>query len=831
MKPFYKYLIVNLFLSIFAHASFAQIQSPEQFLGYKLGERFTYHYRVVDYFKHLAQNSSQIRLQTYGETYEKRPLMIAILTAESNMGKLEEIRTNNLKITGLQSGTPNAGKPIVWLSYNVHGNESVSMEAVMQTAYELLTNPTAKKWLEEGVIILDPCINPDGRDRYANWYNQMVGKNPNVLDEAREHREPWPGGRYNHYLYDLNRDWAWQSQQETRQRIALYHQWMPHVHVDFHEMGVDNPYYFAPAAEPYHLELTPHQREFQVTIGKNNAKYFDKNGWLYFTKETFDLLYPSYGDSYPMFNGAIGMTYEQGGSGRAGLGILTETGDTLTLAKRISHHHIAGLATIEAAIDGKEKLLSEFKNYFDKANSNPQGAYKSFVIKAENNSEKVQELLDYLDKNQIRYGYPSAAVKGQKGFDYEKNNANASFDVSDKDIVVNIKQPKSVLVKVLFNPKTVVADSLTYDVTAWALPYCFGLKSYAMANLLEISNKNIEKTKIQNTLPAEASYAYIAEWKSFKNAQFLAQVLKQNIRVRYAEKAFKIDGQNYSAGTLLIMRGENEALGKNFDQTMTQIGNNFGQKLKAVSTGFVESGADFGSDKAKFIKPKKVALLSGNGVSATSFGGIWHYLDQQLDYPVTVLQDLDTDLEKYDVLILPETYYGANATKILSYVRSGGKAIAISRAMSMFESEEEIGLKDLAAPDKKETPDAERLKKYAERERRELADETAGSIYKVEMDTSHPLAFGYEETYFTLHLSSKAYQYLDKAWNVGTIRENALIDGFVGHRLKQKLKNVVLFGVKRIGRGSVVFLADDPVFRSSWHNGKLLLSNAIFLVD
>ncbi len=256
-------------------------------------------------------------------------------------------------------------------------------------------------------MVIDPCINPDGRERYVNWYIQNANSPYNINPDSKEHHEPWPGGRANHYLFDLNRDWAWATQLETQARLVEYNKWLPNVHVDFHEQGVDAPYYFAPAAEPYHEVVTKFQREFQVTIGKNHAKYFDKNNWLYFTKESFDLLYPSYGDTYPTYNGAVGMTYEQGGSGRAGLGILTKEKDILTLKDRIEHHFTTGLSTIEIASQNAEKLTEEFSLYFQKAKNSPLGKYKSYIISASNDIDKINSLRRLLDRHQITYGISS----------------------------------------------------------------------------------------------------------------------------------------------------------------------------------------------------------------------------------------------------------------------------------------------------------------------------------------------------------------------------------------------------------------------------------------
>jgi murein tripeptide amidase MpaA len=269
-------VLTALFLSL---ASISQVlQSPEQFLGYKIGTHYTPHYRIVNYAKAVAQaKPDMVKIEKYGETYEGRELLLLCIASPDNLKNLDSIRQNNLAITGISRSAShiNNAPAIVWLSYNVHGNETSSSEAAMLTLYSLVdpANNKTREWLKNTVVVIDPCINPDGRDRYVNWFNSVTGKNYNVDPQSREHMEPWPGGRSNHYNFDLNRDWAWQTQQETQQRIVKYSQWMPQIHVDFHEQSINSPYYFAPAAEPLHEVITPWQREFQKTIGKNHAAF------------------------------------------------------------------------------------------------------------------------------------------------------------------------------------------------------------------------------------------------------------------------------------------------------------------------------------------------------------------------------------------------------------------------------------------------------------------------------------------------------------------------------------------------------------------------------
>jgi len=357
-----------LFIAVTTVSFSQKVQSPKEYFGYELGTYFTRHHQVVDYFRQLEKNSpASIAVQQYGSTKEKRDLIVAYISTPENLKNLEQLKQNH-------SNLANESVAFVWLSYNVHGNESAGTEAAMQTAFELITQ--RQDWLKSTVVILDPCINPDGRDRYVNWYNQQHNKVLNSDRVTNEHNEPWPSGRPNHYLFDLNRDWAWLTQIESKKRIALYNQWLPHVHVDFHEQGMNAPYYFAPAAEPYHEVITDFQRKFQTEIGKNNAKYFDRNGWFYFTKEIFDLLYPSYGDTYPTYSGAVGMTYEQGGSGRGGIGVMNNDGKLITLKDRVLHHHTAGLSTVEHAAMNASRLIEEFQQF----SKNKNYKYKSYIV-------------------------------------------------------------------------------------------------------------------------------------------------------------------------------------------------------------------------------------------------------------------------------------------------------------------------------------------------------------------------------------------------------------------------------------------------------------------
>lgn len=823
----------------------AQVPTPDQFLGYPLGTQFTPHYKVVDYFKQVAATAKNVKLEQYGTTYEGRPLVLAIVASPENAGRLEEIRQHSLDMSNAKGNSAGNQPVIVWLSYNVHGNEAVSTEASMKALYELVNNGNAQtqQWLKNTVVVIDPCLNPDGRERYVNFYNNTRGATPNVNRWSREHNEPWPGGRANHYYFDLNRDWAWQTQKESQQRVAKYNQWMPQLHVDFHEQEIEAPYYFAPAAEPFHDAITPWQRQLQVLIGKNNAKYFDQQGWLYFTKERFDLFYPSYGDTYPMYNGAIGMTYEQGGSGRAGVAVLKKDGDTLTLTDRIAHHFTTSMSTIEVASQQADKIIQEYTQYFEAAQKAPQGGYKSYVVKAGGNTEKLNTLAELLRKNNIAFGF-GANTGSASGFNYFTGKTE-TFTIDKEDLVINAYQPHSNMLRVLFEPVSHLTDSITYDITAWALPYAYGLTSYAVK--LPLTPAADAPAARNNTpLSIQQPYAYLAKWNSVRDVKFLSALLQNDIKVRFTETPFTAGGKDFPAGTLIITRSGNTAKGDQFDRFITMQANHFKISLEAVATGFVDKGMDFGSDKIRFIRKPEVTLLAGRGISSLGMGEIWHFFEQQLDFPVTVVDERNVDdinWDRTDVLILADGDYKmfedkAATDKLKEWVNNGGKLIALeSAAVQVAGADWGIKLKKEEEKDKdaKEKAAAahpyDAVKPYANRERESIKQFIPGAIYKVQLDTTHPLAFGYPALYYTLKQDAHLYEFIESSgWNVGVLKKDSYLTGFVGASTRQQLKDGLLFGVKEIGNGSVIILADNPLFRSFWENGKLLFSNAVFLV-
>lgn len=792
----------------------AQNFTPASYLGYEIGERFTRQDKVVSYF-HALQTAfpTTIKVEKYGETYEHRDLILAFIGTPENLKKLEEIRLDHIKHAAQEK------LAIVWLSYNVHGNESSGTEAAMQTAYRLLTDKS--DYLKNTVVIMDPCLNPDGRDRYVNFYQQYGNAPADYLKCSAEHKEPWPSGRPNHYLFDLNRDWAWMTQIESEQRVQRYNQWLPHVHVDFHEQGINEPYYFPPAAEPYHEVITNWQRDFQKQIGANHASYFDKEGWLYFSKEIFDLLYPSYGDTYPTYNGSIGMTYEQGGSGRAGLAVITQVGDTLSLKDRVTHHVTTGLSTVEMSAKNAEKLIKEYQLFC----TLKVYRYKTYVLRS--SQAKLEPLMALMKKNGIQVEMITTSTQESTSKAYHfQNGQNETIKLMQGDMLIQTNQEKGTLVNVLFEPKTLLSDSLTYDITAWTLPFAYGVEAWGIETTGAKGTVFSGWPTTLNQASTAGSYAYAAAWESMKSTRFLTELQEAGFEVYFNEKGFKSQGKSFHPGTLLILRGENKRA--DFDQMVLKIANKNAVSLTALASGFVQEGVDLGSSAIKKIQNHSIGLLAGEDASSLNVGEIWHFFERQMGRSIHLvfIDDLEEALPQLTVLFVPEGGISLSENaKVKEWIQNGGKLIVLGYAVYDFAGKDGF---ELSSSENKN----DSIKKpvsFSKQERDQISNAITGAIYACELDPTNPLAFGYDD-YYTLRQGADHLNIT--ANSVFHLKKDAkALNGFVGSRVKQQQSEASIAGYQSYGAGAIIYFIDNPLFRGFWENGKLMVANAVFFVN
>ncbi len=444
----------------------------------------------------------------------------------------------------------------------------------------------------------------------------------------------------------------------------------------------------------------------------------------------------------------------------------------------------------------------------------------------------MKRLKKLLDTHEIRY--ENAKNGSVKGYNY-KNQSTNKFAINSTDLVVHTNQPKGKMVKVLFEPNAKLADSLTYDITAWSLPYAHGINAIASKTKVNSTKRKNIKTYI-NTIDNTA-YAYLSKWNSLDDATFLGALLQQNIVSRFTEKAFSAKGTSFDKGTLIILRNDNRNL--DFDAKLISIANKYQRNLTAVSTGFSETGVDFGSYSVKPIKKQKIAVISGKATSSLSFGEVWHFFETQLQYPITNINSSDfsrTNLSTYDVLILPSGNYSdmlnkKTLTKVKKWTRAGGTVLAIGNALQSFADTDDFALKT-KKPEEKKDSISDNLTLFSDRVRESVADLITGSIFKGTLDNSHPLAFGYGKNYFSLKLSGTSYSYLKEGYNVGYFNEETKnVSGYAGSKASKEVSKSLLFGEEQMGNGSIIYMVDNPLFRSFWENGKLFVANAVFLLN
>jgi len=507
------------------------------------------------------------------------------------------------------------------------------------------------------------------------------------------------------------------------------------------------------------------------------------------------------------------------------LGVKTDEGEVLTLVDRMTHHTTTGLSTIEISSKNAAKLNDEFKKFFNTSGLK----YKSYVLQG--NEDHIESLKALLEKHDIKFG--NASTGKVSGYSYA-DASSGSLNTTSKDLVVSTNQPKGKMIKALFEPDGKLSDSLTYDITAWSMPYAYGLNAIASTSLIN-SNAPVSPEKV----PAISNgYGYVSDWNSMKDAKFLADLIKQKMKVRFTEKPLYQNGATFERGSLIILKGDNKHI-EDFYGALNNTAQQHNQPLTAISSGFSDRVPDLGSPDIKLVNHQKIALLSGNGTSSLSYGALWHFFEQQLKYPVTSISTDDlngVNLDKYDVIIFPSGWYGRvindqHLDALKSWVRKGGKVIAIDRALGTFAGKDGFSLKNNESEDSEEKED-DNLIPYAEREREYARQLITGAVFKTKVDNTHPLAFGYSDTYFTLKLGSSSYSLLDSGYNVAHIGENPVkVSGFAGTDAIKKLPNSLVFGEERLGRGSMIYMVDNTMFRSFWENGKLFLVNAIFFVN
>jgi zinc carboxypeptidase len=832
------------------------IPSPDQFLGYPLGSRFTPHDRLVAYLDTLDRASDRVMLEQYGRTEEGRPLLLLTISDPSHLAHRPELQASYARLADpRQTGDEEAARlaatlPIaVWLSFNIHGNEASSSEAAMGVAYRLAAarDPETEALLKNAVVLIDPCLNPDGRDRYVLWVNGVMGSLPDPMNAGREHHEPWPSGRFNHYLFDLNRDWAWLTQTESKARARIYLSWRPQVHVDFHEMMPGSTYFFFPPEKPIHALFPPQVLQWTQTFGRGNAAAFDARGWPYYTAEAFDLYYPGYGDSWPTFQGAIGMTYEQAGHAQAGVAFRRAPGDTLTLTDRAHHHYVAALSTVATAVANRQQRLLDFHKFFVR---DKRPGPQAYLFPPGDDPPRTDELVGLL----MRHGaevYRSGDPLSPSGL-HTYDGTQSGRTLPAGTYVVPLDQPLSRFLQAILEPQPALPDTYFYDVSAWALPYAFGVDAYwsegkVGGKLTRLAEPPREAGTIVNP---GATYAYLISWARNDAAQAASRLLAAGVRVHFLERKIQIGTESFSEGSLVVFRSENDA---RLPTVLADVVQQTGTRAVGVSTGLTDLGPDLGSDHVKRLRPPRVALVTGDCVAPTSLGACWFMLDRVYGIPHSLIQvdDLsEATLRDYSVLVFPDDeaegagYAGAvdssTVTMLRRWVEGGGVFVGLGggaffadanhAGLSTVKSLPDTAGTKLKPEERKAKDEKERLETVAEREHRERLEEIPGSIFRIKVDPQHPLGFGYSGEAHVFKMSRQALELGPEGTNVAWFTASAKVSGYASKENVDRFKDKPFLIDEPRGRGHVVLYVEDPNFRLFWYGLNRIFLNSVYFL-
>ena len=854
----------------------ASIPTAEEILGYRIGERITPHAGLMKYLEALeAAKPDQVRLVEYARSWERRKLVYAFVGSAEHISALAEVsegmkrladprKTSRASADSLIASLP----VIVNLSYGVHGNEVSSPDAALLTAYHLLAarnDAVVDHILEETIVMIDPTQNPDGRDRFVHNFEIAVGLEPNASPLAAEHNEPWPGGRTNHYYFDLNRDWISLNHPETLGRVKVLQEYFPPVFVDLHEMGSNSTYYFAPEAIPYNPHLASDQRESLQLFGRNNAKWFDHYGFSYFTREVFDAFYPGYGASWPSYYGSVAMTYEQASA--RGLVVRRSDESVMHFRDTVRRHFVASIATSETAAINRETLLADFY------------AYRQSAI-AEGQSEEIRS-----------YILPRRSAGNTSGVDklawlmayhgVEVHQAGSDFRADGKiypagSYVISLAQPAKRLIRTLMDTHVPMSEDFIaeqerrrskgmgdqiYDVTAWSFPLMYNVETVAVDRQVEGDLTLVDPAMVPpgSIEGGRAEVAYLVPWGTQAAGRLLAASLRADLRVYSSDLAFVQGDRRFPSGTLIFKVKDNP---DRLHETLAEIAAFSGAEVIATDTGWVDEGPNFGSNNVVYMHKPRIALAWDRPTRAYNAGATRFVVERQIGYPVTPIrtrQLATADLRDFDVLLLPDPGFGATYEDVLGergnrrireWVRAGGTVVGLGSGATAFLAGDMAGLLSTAREDEAgggSEPDngdsgngnaSGRIFETEEAYQRALQPgdsappATQGVLLKASLDPDHWLAAGRDRTVNALVSGSSIFTplKLDQGNNVAVFLgpDEVLASGFAWEGSTKQLAYKPLLMEERHGRGLAIGFTADPNFRAYMDGLNILFLNAIF---
>ena len=803
-----------------------EIQSPAEFLGFDPGQRHLRHDQITAYLDYLASVSDRVVAERIGRTHEGRPLQLLTFAAPGRVPELESLRADRRR-----ASRDGVGPAVVWLGYAVHGDEASGATAAVVTAWYLASarNPEVVSWLDELIIVMEPVLNPDGLDRFAHWVNMHRGVHPSADPNDREHHEAWPRGRTNAYWFDLNRDWLPLVHPESQARMAHYHLWRPHVLGDWHEMGPNSSYFFQPGVPERNNPLTP-ERNFELTgkIAEFHGRLLDEAGEPFYTREIFDDYYVGKGSTYPDLTGGVGILFEQGS-------VRGHVQDTVygrrTFAEAVANQVRTSLSTLKASHALRDELVAYQAEFFESARREAARSRQAgWLLGDDGDPARARILLELLLQHDIRV-LPVTETVTLRGRQHAPGSA----------WLIPADQDHYRLLRAVLGPVLDLPMETFYDVSTWPLGMAWDLPLEAVRRLPAVGEALGEAPEFQPQTVAQEALAWLVPWNQHGAAPVLAALLAEGYRVQVLTRPTRVstidgDERDLVRGSLVIHRGLQPDALDPAGERLAELSGQFGAEIIATARGLVVSGLDLGSPSAPVLEPVRPALLVGQGLRATHAGYIWHWFDQVLQQPLTQLdwQRLGgLQLHDYTHIILPDGNYAALpeavGQQLSQFVLEGGALLA-GRGAAAWVEELEL---DWAFAEVEEEPAVvgPPERRAYEDFRTDFARELiGGSALAVELDISHPLAFGYQRSELVLmRRGTQRLRPIDNAYAVAAVyTDEVLASGFLSERNRERLAATPALIASRHGRGVVVRMPDDYLFRGYWLGTERLFANALF---
>lgn len=836
--------LLSLILSFFALCTYAQVDlsyylpkgytydesipTPKEILGYEVGEWHVSHDQLVMYMKAVAEASDRVTFEETGRTYEKRPQVLLTITSPANLSKIDQIKADRKKLRDAGASADIENMPIVmFMGYSVHGNEPSGANASLLAAYHFAAAKEIAGDLDKMVLLLDPAINPDGLNRFASWVNTHKSYNMNGDPNNAEFNEAWPRGRTNHYWFDLNRDWLPVQHPESRNRVRVFQEWLPNIHLDFHEMGTNSTFFFQPGVPARMHPLTP-EKNFELTkkIGTYHAKALDQIGSLYFNQENYDDYYYGKGSTYPDVQGSIGILFEQASS----RGHLQESvNGMLSFPFTIRNQFTANLSSFEAAKEMRQELNQFMKDFYkDIKKEVDADVNKAYIFGSKEDDARSYHLADLILQHDIKVFSLNDDIT-VNGKEFNKENS----------YIVPADQPQYRLIKAMFETRNTFKDSLFYDISAWTYPMAFNLDYMALnSQILNLASVNeISKSSISlapgKVIGNAGSYQYAMEWTDYYAPKAAYKLMAEDFQVRVATGEFSTaEGKKFGRGTLLIGKGESGLDDQAFFNKLSEIAKESTVDIYGLATGYT-AGLNLGSPNIMPLDKPEIALLIEGGVDSYEAGEIWHLLDQRYEMPITLLP-MDniggSTLDRYNVILMPDGRYNglgkSGAAALKSWISGGGTLLAKGGAIQFLAQNEvaDFKFRDRAEPEKG------LQKSYADYENETGAKVTGGAIFNTTLDLTHPIGYGYLNS--DIHTFRNDNLFLEPSENPYAnplvYTDKPLASGYLHPSNLAGIQNGSVIQVSGVGRGRVVAFADNMNFRAFWLGTNKLYMNAIF---